>query len=91
MTSPPPEPTAAPDAGAEFLALAQGKGLIDADLARAVADESAATGRPPSEVLLARGILTEHLVATLERERARARGPRVIGGYQIIGELGQLR
>ena len=94
-TAPPADPLADPPADdatsvqAGVLAAALAKGLIDQDLARTVADEAARSGRAPTTLLLDRGILTPHIVAALEREVARARGPRTLGGYRIVAEIGR--
>jgi formylglycine-generating enzyme required for sulfatase activity/tRNA A-37 threonylcarbamoyl transferase component Bud32 len=94
-TATPADPRADPPADdatsvqAGVLAAALAKGLIDQTLALAVAGEAARTGRAPTTLLLDRGILTEHIVAALEREVVRARGPRTIGGYRIVEEIGR--
>jgi serine/threonine protein kinase len=74
---------------AQFLKAAVAKGLLDQDLAREVFRAAQDAGRPVSELLVERGVMTTFTVDVVAKEVAKNSGPKVIAGFQITSKLGQ--
>lgn len=73
----------------QFLKVAVGKGLIDAELAQSVFRDAQESGRPVADLLIERQVLTAYNVDLVNKDVAKASGPKIIGGFQIINKLGQ--
>jgi eukaryotic-like serine/threonine-protein kinase len=77
------------DTEKHFLQHCLAKRLIDKTLAREVLDQVRRDGIAARDVLLQRGILTQHTVDSIIKEVLKAREPRTIGGFRIIDQIGQ--
>ena len=74
---------------AQFLKVAVAKGLIDAELAQSVFRDAQESGRPAADLLIEQQVLTAYNVDLVAKDVAKASGPKIIGGFQIINKLGQ--
>ena len=72
-----------------FLKVAVAKGLVDAELATSVYRDAQESGRPVVELLVERQVLTAYHVDLIIKDLAKASGPKIIAGFQIISKLGQ--
>ncbi|TVR16583.1 MAG: serine/threonine protein kinase, partial [Planctomycetota bacterium] len=72
-----------------LLKLAVAKGLVDKTLAKEIFAQARSEGRSPEVLLIERGVLTQHGVDALQKDAAKARAPKEIGGYRLGKKLGQ--
>jgi serine/threonine protein kinase/formylglycine-generating enzyme required for sulfatase activity len=87
----PPEPTTmtTSDDGKAFLQVCVAKRLLDPEQAKEIWSRTQQTGETPQSLLVERGLMASHTVQALEKELRRAQGPRIIGGFQLIKQIGQ--
>ena len=72
-----------------FLKLAVSKGLIDQGLAKEVFHAAQEQHRTTADLLVERGVMTPYNVDLLQKELAKALGPKTVAGFQIVAKLGQ--
>ena len=72
-----------------FLKVAVAKGLVDEELAKSIYREAHAAGRPAADLLVEREVLTAYNIDLINKDVAKASGPKIIAGFQIVDKLGQ--